>query len=74
MSEVRSRSTVAEIRARTAQNVTDIVSSPREYFRVQQVLRDREDLLHAYDMLAEQYAAYREVADASSNPGAKHET
>lgn len=51
MESERKRSSVAEIRARTTKNVTDIVSSPREYCRVQQILRDREDLLHAYDAL-----------------------
>jgi len=37
------------IRARCAQSVTEIVASPSEYFRVQQILRDRQDLLALVD-------------------------
>lgn len=52
------------IRARCAQSITEIVASPSEYFRVQQILRDREDLLALVDEaensasnLAEKYVA-----------------
>ena len=39
------------IRARCSQPVTEIVASPRDYFRVQQILRDRADLLAEVDKL-----------------------
>lgn len=39
------------IRARCSQPVTEIVASPRDYFRVQQLLRDRADLLAEVDKL-----------------------
>ena len=43
---------IDEIRARTSATITEIVSNPREYYRAQQILRDRSDLLVAYDALA----------------------
>jgi hypothetical protein len=39
------------IRARCSQNITEIVASPGEYHRVQQILRDRVDLLAEVDRL-----------------------
>lgn len=51
MNEITPRSSIEEIRARTSQPVTEIVANPREYFRVQQLLRDRLDLLAHYDEL-----------------------
>jgi hypothetical protein len=46
------------IRARMSQPITDIVDNPREYYRVQQILRDRTDLLAYYDRL---YAAAKKA-------------
>lgn len=40
---------IEAIRARCAQSVTEMVASPSEYFRVQQILRDRQDLLALVD-------------------------
>lgn len=42
---------VEAIRARCSQNVTEIVDNPREYYRLQQILRDRESLLAEVDRL-----------------------
>lgn len=42
---------IEDIRARVAQPVTEIVDNPREYYRVQQILRDRSDLLVHLDQL-----------------------
>lgn len=42
---------VYDIRARVSGSVTEMVGNPREYHRVQQILRDRSDLLVAYDEL-----------------------
>jgi len=39
------------IRARCSQPITEIVASPRDYFRVQQILRDRADLLAEVERL-----------------------
>jgi hypothetical protein len=39
------------IRARCSESVTDMVSSPSEYYRSQQILRDRADLLAEVDRL-----------------------
>lgn len=39
------------IRTRCSQNITEIVANPREYFRVQQILRDRLALLAEVDRL-----------------------
>lgn len=51
-----------EIRARCSESVTEIVDSPREYFRAQQILRDRRDLLDATErgcfVLMEMMKAY----------------
>jgi hypothetical protein len=47
----KERSSIEDIRARAAQPVTEIVANPREYYRVQQLLRDRADLLAYYDEL-----------------------
>lgn len=44
---------VDEIRRRCSQGITEIVSSPQEYYRVQQILRDREALLAEVDRLAQ---------------------
>jgi hypothetical protein len=41
--------TVEDIRARTSQNVTDICANPKEYYRMQSILRDRAGMLHHYD-------------------------
>lgn len=41
------------IRARCSQNIAEIVDNPREFFRVQQILRDRADLLAEVDRLLE---------------------
>ena len=46
---------IEAIRARASSSVTEIVASPREYARVQQILRDRADLLAAYDALHDFY-------------------
>lgn len=61
------------IRARCAQSITEIVASPSEYFRVQQILRDREDLLALVDEaensagnLAEKYVALAVECDTYS--------
>lgn len=43
---------IAAIRARCSASVTDMVSNPAEYYRSQQILRDRNDLMAAYDSLA----------------------
>lgn len=45
------------IRARCAENITEIVSHPAEYYRVQQILRDRADLLAEVDRLESQRLA-----------------
>lgn len=42
---------IDEIRARSSRPVTEIVANPREYYRVQQLLRDRVDLLAHCDRL-----------------------
>lgn len=39
------------IRARCSQHITEIVDNPREYYRVQQILRDRMTLLAEVDRL-----------------------
>lgn len=36
---------LSEIKARADQSITEIVDNPREYYRVQQILRDRAFLL-----------------------------
>lgn len=43
------RPTLDEIRARCALPVTEVVANPREYFRVQTILRDRAELLRLLD-------------------------
>ena len=48
---------IEAIRARCAQSVTEIVASPSEYFRVQQILRDRRDLLALVDELRAKHRA-----------------
>lgn len=53
-SEVETRAepaNVAAIRARCAQNITEVVANPAEFYRVQQILRDRVDLLAEVDRL-----------------------
>lgn len=42
-----------DIRARCSQPIQEIVSSPREYYRVQQIMRDRRDLLEMVEKLLE---------------------
>ena len=44
---------VEAIRARVSNSVTEIAANPREYFRIQQILRDRSDLLREVDHLLE---------------------
>lgn len=44
---------VEAIRARASKNIAEIVDNPREYYRVQQILRDRSDLLREVDRLLE---------------------
>jgi len=42
---------IEAIRARTSQPITEIVANPREYYRMQQILRDRVGLLRVTDDL-----------------------
>lgn len=46
------RASIDEIRARAEVPVFNQLSGPKEYYRVQQLLRDRADLLSHYDELA----------------------
>ncbi len=50
------RSSIDEIRARAEIPVFNQLSGPKEYYRVQQLLRDRADLLSHYDELAKRLA------------------
>jgi UDP-N-acetylmuramate-alanine ligase len=45
------------IRQRVTTNIVEIVANPREYYRIQQVLRDRADLLAECDRLRSELAA-----------------
>lgn len=50
------------IRARCAKSVSEIVDNPREYFKVQQILRDRAELLAEVDRLQAESAIWDKLS------------
>lgn len=54
---------IAEIRARCATSVTEMVSGAAEYGRSQQIIRDRAELLEAYDALKRELDVQKGVVE-----------
>ena len=52
MENSRQRSTVSAIRLRCGESVMEMVANPKEYYRSQVIIRDRDDLLFFHDRLA----------------------
>jgi len=65
MSNNTSKIDLPAIRARCSQSITEIVDNPREYYRVQQILRDRSDLLAEADRLRAALEAVKRHIEAA---------
>lgn len=58
---------IEDIRARCSESITEIVSNPREYYRVQTILRDRAVLLAEVDRLTAQNASWSKLVHQTND-------